>query len=279
MENTRDLSPEEIRSMADNAEMFAALRALSIQAAMQNGESIIDVANKWSVSIQHVEAVMRASRMVVRDYPNLVAPTAYTGPANSQNVTEVFDELRKMTRGDAPIHEFRCMWSIGDPISGYEFSASHPGNEAVATGAVEGWTASRLADYLNEQEKERKPFSTTGKAKAAQTDDDEDDEDEPERRRPRQAPKHIREASKPESAERKEILATARKLGPEFKKLRVKAGLSQAKAGELIGLSQTNVSMLERGQMPSKDSKPAGIKMMLADFERNLKTLNLIPSE
>lgn len=281
---TKKYTLEEMQKLAGDANVFALCNTLLIQAALEAGHAIADIAFALCVSPELVQQVDRARKMVIIDYPPLLrrdendGPVMYVGPNGSKKVDEALQEIRDLNRDEtAPRHEFRCMWSIGDSESGYEFSAKHPGNEAMASGAVESWTPSQLADHLNEMEKLRKPFVATGKAAAFHDDEDEDEADEP--KRVRQAPKHIRDANKHtkySDPNRQAANKVAKEVGPKFKALRVKAGINQSDAGKLIGENQSYVSMLERGMFPKKGSQAEGLRMKLAEFEELLKTQGLI---
>lgn len=180
------------------------------------------------------------------------------------------------TNPEKPLHDFRCMWSIGDPESGYEFTHKHPGNEAVATGAVEGWTPEQLAKHLNGMENLRKPFMATGLVSAV--DPDEDDEVVSVKRIKPVKDSRASSVPLPEPGARltkTTAIMTAKEVGPKFKELRLRAGLNQTQAGSLIEQTANYVSCLERGIPPSRQLQ-SGMRTSLQTFEEQLKTLNYI---
>lgn len=214
----------------------------------------------------------------VLDYTDLLRPDSVFGEGE-----KVYGVLREYAKGiqripdGKQVHDFKCMWSIGNPDDGYEFSHKHPGNEAHATGEIESWTPEMLCDHLNAMEKLRGPMISTGAVTGRVSCAEPNTETKPSRGRAvctvtvGAADKVMRPQSVT-SLKAKQF--SVREIGKRFKERRLAAGLNQTEAGKLIGESQGFVSLLERGQKPSRKVQPSGLKLSLQEFESVLKTLH-----
>lgn len=276
---------EDAKMLNQSIEWFAEYRNQAICFDSLRGMPHKQLAEIWNVSESRISQIVSCGKPVqthvvkVVDYPNLMRPDTYL-PAGD------IEWLRKQLSSSAdefitvppdlpalsgkPLN-FQCVWSIGDEVSGYEWTHKHPGNDAHATGAIESWTPQQLAERLNELESLRKPMVASGADQSGRISAKVPQDSREPRYVPvekfRDTPKHV--GRKPAPLELK-------KLGERFKKLRKEAGMNQAEAGEIIGETQTLVSSLERGLLQSKRYTVNYYKTALENFEANLKSLSHI---
>lgn len=271
---------EDAKLLTQSIEWFAVYRDQTIRFDALRGMAHKQLAEIWNLSESRISQIVNAPGqpevgIKVVDYPNLLRPDNYLPAVD-------IEWLRKQLSSSAdefvvvppdlsgkPLN-FHCIWSIGDEVSGYEWTHKHPGNEAHATGAIESWTPEQLAARLNELESLRNPMVATG-AKTGRVSCKTPNDS----RGPRSLPvEKFRGA--PKGVDRKPSPLELQTLGERFKKLRKAVGMNQAEAGAIIGETQMLVSCLERGRLQSKTYTVAYYRTALETFESNLKSLSHI---
>lgn len=264
---------DDAKQLQRTIEWFAQYRNHSIRySAMQNVPHV-ELAATWNLTAARISQIVNSlPEDELPEVPYQPRILDYLGLLHSpdmdhKDVAETFQKMREFARElqksfppTAPI----VAWSIGNPEIGYEFIFEYPGEEAMATGEIETWTAEQLCKQLNEAYAS-KPMVAFG---AAEPESETDPEPESKER-----PWRLRSGRTRDTAA---SINTARKVGAQFKALRKKVNMNQTRAGELIGESQMFVSLLERGRVPNTKVAPTGMQLALVEFEQNLKTLLLI---
>ena len=262
---------DDAKQLQRTIEWFAQYRNHSIRYSAMQNVSHAELATTWNLTPARISQIVNSlPEDEVPEVPYQPRVLDYLGllhapDLDNKDVAETFQRMRVFSRElqksftpKTPI----VAWSIGNPEIGYEFIYEYPGDEAMATGEIETWTAEQLCEQLNDAHK-NKPMVAFGAAAS-------DPEPEPE-----PGTKVWRFAAK-DKADNAAARDTAQKVGAKFKALRKKARMNQTRAGKLIGESQMFVSMLERGRVPNRKLVPSGMQLALVEFEQNLKTLLLI---
>jgi DNA-binding XRE family transcriptional regulator len=266
---------EDAKALQRVLEKLSWHRNQAIRFALTCKASVGDLAELWGLSVERIVEIGKQPlsapqfhEIKVLDYPNLLHPESPLG--DREQMRESLKEMREQCKGVNVIlpeekkHDFRVMWSVGDPIVGYEFTSKHPGPESMASGVVESWTPKQLEEHLNEMEKFRPAMSTTGATTGRVSCAEPNSSVKPSK------------SAKPEKARPPVgLLEIAKTVGKEFKKLRTEAGINQTDAGKLIGESQMYVSMLERGKIPNKKTDAPGMQLSLQEFKGVIKTLGM----
>lgn len=257
---------DDAKQLQRTIEWFAQYRNHSIRYSAMQNVSHVELAATWNLTAARISQIVNSlPEDELPEVPHQPRVLDYLGLLHApdldhKDVAETFQRMRVFSRElqkSFPPKTPIVAWSIGNPEIGYEFIFEYPGEEAMATGEIETWTAEQLCKQLNEAY-ESKPMVALGA----------EPEVEP-------GTKVWRFAAK-DKADNAAARDTAQKVGAKFKALRKKARMNQTRAGKLIGESQMFVSMLERGRVPNRKLVPSGMQLALVEFEQNLKTLLLI---